>query len=269
MILLATGQGGMATLFWTAMAALSGGFVALGMDAHRYQAAVKARFAQTTSRLLSGFDHDTAATVDLARLRAWRLFPDPQGAVVEDRITGRRNGHTLSLSIMSVRYRRNIRKSNQSPELHVAAVEVETGPAGRAQTVLVPTAALARLRGGDVQRAQGLNLLSSGDEDFDAAYSIASSGPEETRALLSPTFRPAVLDLARGDGAAPRAAPYVVIMPFSLAVLFPLGLKDRAFVAKPYWVPLDADAVLAQFASDLARKIALINATLALLAPSG
>jgi hypothetical protein len=53
-----------------------------------------------------------------------------------------------------------------------------------------------------------------------------------------------------------------VFLPGYLAVLFPTKFADLAFHVPPYWVRIDADALLAQFASDLAVKNTLINAVL-------
>jgi hypothetical protein len=99
-----------------------------------------------------------------------------------------------------------------------------------------------------------------GDAGFDAAFHLRAS-PLEAAGLLSPAMRSAILALGE-KGQAGR--PFLVFLPGYLAVLFPTNLSNLAFHVPPYWVAIDADALLARFASDLAVKNSLLNAVLAL-----
>jgi hypothetical protein len=102
--LLVAGQGAGAAVIFGALAALSGWFIAMGNRATTYQTAVKSRFAKITSAHLSGFEQVVAPETDFERLRGWRLFPKLLAATTTDRITGKRDGRSLSLSEMSIDY---------------------------------------------------------------------------------------------------------------------------------------------------------------------
>ncbi|MCA9863108.1 MAG: hypothetical protein KC432_08810 [Thermomicrobiales bacterium] len=103
----------------------------------------------------------------------------------------------------------------------------------------------------------------TGDSDFDAAYSLRISDPGAVD-VLTADVRSAIRALGE---AAPAGHPYLVLKPGSLTVLFPTQQADLAFHVPPYWIALDADSLVAQFASDLALKNGLLNAVLAL--PNG
>lgn len=55
-----------------------------------------------------------------------------------------------------------------------------------------------------------------------------------------------------------------MFLPGYLAVLFPTNFAHLAFHVPPCWMAIDANALLAQFAFDLAVKNSQINAVLAL-----
>jgi hypothetical protein len=110
------------------------------------------------------------------------------------------------------------------------------------------------------EKISGLSQVTTGDAEFDAAYTLRV-GVATDAGLLTPALRTAILGL---DKSAPAGRPYLAFMPGYLAVLFPRTLVDWSFHVPPYWVPLDPAALLAQFASDLAVKNALLNAVLEL-----
>jgi hypothetical protein len=261
--LLLAGQGTGTVVIFSALAALSGGFLAMGNRASTYQTAVKSRFAKVTSGHLSGFEHDVDPKTDLARLREWRLFPEIRAATTTDRITGHRDGRSLSLSEMSIDYapraNRSTTGSTSDHGISVTVVEVASGAVDDALVTLTPQDAPWRLRSLQ-EKISGLSLVTTGDAEFDAAYTLRLGVATDAK-LLTPALRTAILGL---DKSAPAGRPYLVFMPGYLAVLFPRTLVDWSFHVPPYWVPLDPDALLAQFASDLAVKNALLNAVLAL-----
>lgn len=261
--LLVAGQGaGQAVIFGT-LAALCGWFLAMGNRATTYQTAVKSRFANVTSGHLSGFEHVVAPQTDLARLSGWRLLPKVLAATTTDRITGQRDGRSLSLSEMSIDYATRVNRSTTGSTsdhgISVTVVEVASGTVDDALITLTPLDAPWRLRSLQ-ENISNLSVVTTDDAEFDAAYTVRLGVATDAR-LLTPALRTAILGLEKS---APAGRPYLVYMPGYLAVLFPTKLVDIAFHVPPYWVPLDADGLLAQFASDLAVKNALINSVLAL-----
>ncbi|MBW6507889.1 MAG: hypothetical protein K0B00_14260 [Rhodobacteraceae bacterium] len=254
--LIAGGQGAATALIVGLIAAVVGWFIAMGNRSGKYQAAVKNRFGTVTSAHLSGFDHVVEPETDLAELRDWRLFPDLQSARTSDRIKGQRDGRSLSLSEMSIAFAPG-RRGGSDHVLSCSVVEVASSAVDGAILVLTPKEAPPRIL--EAQRkAADLLAASTGDAAFDAVYSLRASDPETAR-LLTTERRAAILAL--GD-VAPAAHPYLVFLPGYLVVLFPTMFADLAFHVPPYWVRIDAEALLAQFASDLALKNSLINAVL-------
>jgi hypothetical protein len=257
-ILLVAGQAVATAIVFGVVCALVGWFIAMGNRSGLYQSAVKTRFATVISAHLSGFDHTVEPETDLAKLQGWRLFPDLQSATTSDRIKGQRDGRSLSLSEMSIAYAQG-RRDRLDYVLPFSVVEVASGTVDGAIIVLTPKDAPPRIL--DAQgKAADLLPASTGDAAFDADYSLRTSDPDAAR-LLTPKLRAAILAL---DKAAPSGRPYLVFLPGYLAVLFPTTFADTAFHVPPYWVRIDAEALLAQFASDLAVKNSLINAVLSL-----
>jgi hypothetical protein len=257
-VLLAGGQGVVTAVIFGLLAAAVGWFIAMGNRSARYQAAVKSRFATVTSAHLSGFDHFVEPETDLARLRSWCLFPELQSARTLDTIKGQRDGRPLSLSEISIAYAPGKRGSSDHV-LPFSVVEVASNAVDGAILVLSPKDAPWR-----ILKAQGesadLQQASTGDPEFDAAYNLRTNDPAAAR-LMPPELRGAILAI---NGTAPADRPYLVFLPGYLAALFPTKFADLAFHVPPYWVPIDADALIARFASDLALKNALVNAVLSL-----
>jgi len=256
--LLIGGQAASTAVIFGALGAVVGWFIAMGNRSGSYQAAVKTRFATATSAHLSGFDHIVEPETDLAHLRSWHLFPDLQSAETLDRIKGARDGRSLSLSEMSVAFAPG-RRGKLDHTLTLSAVEVASGAIDGAVIVLTPKDAPPRLLQSQAS-ASDLPVGATGDAAFDATYTLRLN-PPEAAGQLSSALRTAILDLGNKG---PAGRPCLVFMPGYLAVLFPTNFSDLAFHVPPYWVPIDADALLAQFASDLAVKNSLINAVLAL-----
>jgi hypothetical protein len=254
--LLAGGQAASSAVIFGLLSALVGWFIAMGNRSSRYQAMVKTRFATVISTHLSGFDHVVEPETNLATLRGWHLFPDLQSAQTSDRIKGQRGGRSLSLSEMSVAYAPGRRNSNDHV-LSLSVVEVASDVVDGAIVVLTPKDGPPRILEAQ-SKTNDLAAASTGDEKFDAAYSLRTSDPESGR-LLTPERRAAILGL---DKVAPAGRPYLVFLPGYLGVLFPIRFADLAFHVPPYWIPIDPEALLAQFASDLAVKNGLINAVL-------
>lgn len=256
--LLASGHDGTQALIFGVLGAVVGWFIAMGNRSGSYQAAVKNRFATVTSAHLSGFEHIVEPETDLAHLRSWHLFPDLQSARTRDRIKGVRDGRSLSLSEMSVAYAPG-RRDHPDQTISLSVVEVESSAVDGAVIVLTPKDAPYRMLESQA-RSSSLSTATSDDADFDTAYSLRLSPPDAV-GQLSPAMRSAILALGEKG---PAGRPCLVFLPGYLAVLFPTNFSDVTFHVPPYWVPIDADALLAQFASDLAVKNSLINAVLAL-----
>lgn len=245
-------------LIFGVLGAVAGWFIAMGNRSGSYQAAVKTRFATVTSAHLSGFDHIVEPATDLARLRTWQLFPELQSARTLDRIKGTRDGRSLSLSEMSVAFAPG-KRSRLDHSLTLSVIEVASGAVDGAVIVLTPKDAPLRLLDSQA-RSSDLPAGTTGDAAFDAIYTLRLN-PPDAASQLSPALRTAILDLGRKG---PAGRPFLVFLPGYLAVLFPTNFSDLAFHVPPYWVPIDAEGLMAQFASDLAVKNSLINAVLAL-----
>ncbi len=250
------GQGLAAGVIFGLVAAVTGWFIAMGKLPGQYQAAVKNTFAKAVSGHLSGFDHVVDPETDMARLRSWRLFPELQSARTLDRITGTRNGRSLTLSEMSIAYAPG-KRGRLDLSVSVSVVEVASEAVEGALLVLTPHDAAPHILEAQ-RRAADPMVVSTGDPQFDAVYSVRSDDPDAGR-RLGPALRSAILSLS---DTGPAGRPCLVFLPGYLAVLFPTSFSDRAFHVPPYWVPIDSDSLLAQFASDLALKNGLINAVL-------
>lgn len=256
--LLVGGQDVTTALIFGGLGAVAGWFIAMGNRSSTYQAAVKNRFARVTSAHLSGFDHIVEPATDPAHLRTWQLFPELQSARTLDRIKGTRDGRALSLSEMSVAFAPG-RRGSVDQTISLSVVEVASGAVDGAVIALTPKDAPRRLLESQA-RSSDLPAATTGDAAFDAIYTLRLN-PSDATSQLSPALRSAILDLGRKG---PAGRPFLVFLPGYLAVLFPTKFSDLAFHVPPYWVPIDAEGLMAQFASDLAVKNSLINAVLAL-----
>jgi len=257
--LLLAGQNAGSAVIFGVLAALAGWFIAMGNRASTYQTMVKSRFASVTSTHLTGFTHDVDPQTDLARVRNWHLFPELQSANTTDRITGQRDRRSVSLSEMSIAFAPRLKRDHGDHGLSVTVIEVASDAVKDALMVLTPRDAPSRLRAGQDLNTE-LKTVTTGGSAFDAAYTLRLGGSDDA-GLLTPALQAAILDLEK---MAPAGRPYLVFMPGYLAVLFPTEFADLAFHVPPYWIPLDPDALIARFASDLAVKNGLLNAVLAL-----
>lgn len=261
--LLAGGQGLVISALFGLMAALLGWFMAMGHRPARYQAAVKDGFGRLVTGQLLGLEHIVEPQTDLARLHQWQLFAELQSARTLDRIEGLREGRPVSLSEMSIAYapggssRAAARSDMADKALSVSVVEVAWSVPGGEVLALTPRDAPARIldpRHGKI----ALPVVSTGDAAFDEAYVVRCNGSQVQR-VLTPWLRASILAL---DRVAMAGRPYLSIQPGRLAVLFPSKFADLAFHVPPYWVPIDADALVAQFASDIALRHNLVKAVL-------
>lgn len=260
--LLLGGQGLVSALIFGALAAVAGWFLAMGHRASKYQAAVKSRIAPVTTGLLAGFDHGVEPETDLARVRDWQLFPKLQSARTLDRVAGVKNGFAVRLSEMQVGYSSSAKLDMIDHTLSFAVFEVQVASDGIGAIALTPNDAPPRLLA-EQAKSDGLRATLTGDADFDRVYRVRVN-PPDALAALTPDLRSAILGLAVE---APAGRPYVVLTPEYLVVLFPTLHADLAFHVPPYWVPIDAQALVAQFASDLAARTKLLNAVLNLPFP--
>lgn len=261
--LLFTGQGIFVALIFGILAAFVGWFIAMGNRSSTYQTTVKSCFVPVISEYLGGFDHVVEPETDLAQLRSWCLFPVLQSARTTDRLIGVRDGCEVTLSEMLIAYAPN-RRSNKKHNLgdytlNFTVIQMTSDWGNDVSIVLTPKDAPSRLLLVQSKTSEMPETL-TGDSAFDEAYSLRISDPGAVD-LLSAEMRDAILALIE---IAPGSRPYLVFRPGFFAVLFPTQLADLAFYVPPYWISLDADALVAQFASDLALKNALLNAVLAL-----
>ncbi|MCK9504602.1 MAG: hypothetical protein M0Q95_10505 [Porticoccaceae bacterium] len=259
--LLFTGQGIFVALIFGILAAFVGWFIAMGNRSSTYQTTVKSCFAPVISEYLGGFDHVVEPETDLAQLRGWCLFPVLQSARTTDRLIGVRDGREVTLSEMLIAYapRRNKKHNLGDYTLNFTVIQMASDWGNDVSIVLTPKDAPPRLLLAQSKTSE-LAVTLTGDSAFDEVYSLRISDPGAVD-LLPAEMRYAILALIE---IAPGSRPYLVLRPGFFAVLFPTQLADLAFYVPPYWISLDADALVAQFASDLALKNALLNGVLAL-----
>lgn len=249
--------------------ALAGGLIgwgfAAGDPAKQWQKEMREGFGQTLAARLSGFAHVSMPPPDTARLEALRLFGKVIDVTISDRLTGHRDGRDLALSTMRIVYSASEnpltpRDGRDHPILFTDMVEVETAAEDAPMIVGVGKAPFDVLRDTPA-KAHGLTPFETQDPAFDATFYLFSSDPEAARHFLTDELRSALIALSERHGHEP---PHLVIMPRYLAVLFSRLTPKAAFQSRPFWVPVDAERTLAQFASDLADRNAMINDVLSL-----
>lgn len=248
-------------LIFGIFAAFAGWSIAMGNRSTTYQTKVKSCFAPVISGSLGGFDHVVEPETELAQLRAWCLLPELQSATTTDRLIGVRDGCEVTLSEKLITYapRSNKKHNLGDYTLNFTVIQIASGWGDDVTIVLTPRDAPSRLLLAQSKSSE-LTVTLTGDSTFDEAYTLRISNPGAVD-LLSAEMRHAILALNK---IAPRSRPYLVFKPGFLTVLFPTQLADLAFHVPPYWVPLDAEALGAQFASDLALKNALLKGVISL-----
>lgn len=244
--------------------ALTGGLIGWGAAARapaaEWQKEMREGFGQVLAERLSGFAHVSMPPPDVERLDALRLFGKIIQVDVSDRLTGHRDGRDLALSTMAIKYAsvenpRTRRDGRDYPILFADMVEFETAAKDAPLIVGVGKTPYDVLRDTPA-KVHGLTPFETQDQGFDATFYLFSSEPEAAKRFLTEKLRTALIALSEHHGHEP---PHLVIMPGYLAVLFSRLTLKTAFQSRPYWVPVDAERTLMQFASDLAVRNAMIN----------
>ncbi|MFO7920314.1 MAG: hypothetical protein R6U99_05765 [Nioella sp.] len=243
---------------------LAGGLIGWGVAARapasEWQKQMREGFGQVLAERLSGFAHVSMPPPDVERLNALRLFGKIIKVDVSDRLTGHRDGRDLALSCMAIKYSAvenpiTSRDGRDYPILYTDMVEVETAAKDAPLIVGVGKTPYDVLRNTPA-KVHGLTSFETHDPGFDAKFYLFSSDPEAAKRFLTEKLRTALIAVSERHGLEP---PHLVIMPGYLAVLFPRLTLKTAFQSRPYWVPVDAEKTLMQFASDLAGRNAMIN----------
>lgn len=243
---------------------LAGGLIGWGVAARapaaEWQKEMREGFGQVLAERLSGFAHVSMPPPDVERLNALRLFGKIIKVDVSDRLTGHRDGRDLALSCMAIKYSAvenpiTPKDGRDYPILYTDMVEVETAAKDAPLIVGVGKTPFDVLRNTPA-KVHGLTPFETQDPSFNAAFYLFSSDPEAAKQFLTDGLRAALITLSERHGHEP---PHLVVMPGYLAVLFSRLTLKTAFQSRPYWVPVDAEKTLMQFASDLAGRNAMIN----------
>lgn len=247
--------------------AVAGGLLAWGAAARgpaaQWQKQMREGFGKTLAKRLSGFDHTAFAKPDRERLEALHLFGKVISVEVADRINGHREGRDLALSTMRIKYSARAKPlagKRDKPILYCDMVEVETKAEDAPLIIGVGKSAYDVLRD-TPEQVHKLTRLDLDDHSFAQKFHLFSSDPESAKQFLHDDLRTALVTICERHGNDP---PHFVIMPRYMAVLFPRLTLPKVFRSRPYWIPVDAERTLAQFASDLAERNAIINNVLSL-----
>jgi len=238
------------------------------MNGAGYHDAAKQIFGAAVAGHLSGFTYAATAEPDHERIRGWKLFPRLDQVRCRDLMTGKRGGRAVSLSTLTVMYdkTRELEKDRQHRQpigLTATCIEVETGPGAEGVTVLAPKRS-RQSPGAHPGLTFGLETIETGDQNFDAKYTVFSTEPDAARHLLDATMRQRIAWL---PGANDDNLPFLIFQPNALVALYEIRGIHTPFTPPPIWIPLDSKSMLAHFASDLAVKHGLLTATLDLGPP--
>lgn len=249
--------------------ALAGGLIGWGAAARapaaQWQKDMREGVGRTLAERLSNFAFVAMPPPDITRLEALRLFGKVTRVDIADRLTGHRDGRDLALSTIRIEYSSRARPlartdGRDRPVLCADMVEVETAANDAPLIVGVGKAPYDVLR--DVPaRVHGLAPFETQDPAFDTLFHLFSGDPDAARQFLTDELRAALVALSERHGHEP---PHLVIMPRYLVVLFSRLTVQTVFQSRPYWVPVDTERTLSQFASDLANRNAMINDVLSL-----
>lgn len=259
-LVLSVGGGILGTLIIGACAGLAAWTYAQHHEARLYTNAVKSAFGEAVAGDLSGFSYDATPDTDQTRLASWRLFPELRSTEATDRMTGTREGRTITLMRLTVAYGRTGGKNKREISTTVICAEVETGPGAEGLTVIAPLKSDTLLRDAP-ERKHGLARISTSDSEFDKKFRVFTSDPEGTARLLDPSM---ISRIAALESVAQERLPFLIFMPGYLAILFPVPPLTMSFTPHPFWVPLDGKETLETFASDLAVKHSHLMAALAI-----
>jgi hypothetical protein len=220
---------------------------------------------------LSDLIVDPAPDIPRDWFAALGLFQRVRKVIVDLRLTGERDGRIVGVTRVGLMFGEDDRYSEKHDKgLTFVMVQIACPEsAGRESvTAVMPTDASWNVRSSP-KLANGLKAAPTGDTTFDALYT-AFGDPEP----LTPALRAGFADLERQARCAKHGMaevapgkglrPWVALIPGQVVVLTPLAMFDGAFEPPPFWVPLEADALIPAFASDLAVLDGYLNAALSL-----
>jgi len=200
-----------------------------------------------------------------------RLVQPVRKVIVDLRLTGQRAGRIVGVTRVGLMFgtdSRHSEKHDKGLTFVMVQIDMPETAAREGVTVVMPTDAGWNVK--SVPRlAHGLKSVPTGDETFDALYTVYGDP-----APLTPALRAGFADLGRHARSARHGLaevapgqgrrPWVAILPGQLVVLTPLSMFDGAFEPPPFWVPLDPDTLIPAFAADLAVLDGYLAAALSL-----
>ncbi len=265
---LVSGQGLALALAVGAGLALAAFWLVQLRPAANYVRAARASFGSEVAAYLSDFEYYARTAPDLRRIGRWKLFPRVLDPLMDDYMTGSRDGRQVALYRLGITYREAGGRAGSARRLTAVCVEAETGPGCTGAVVLLPRWANAALRAGPAG-THGLLPVAACDGALEPEYEVFAESPSECGLLLNPAMCDRIRALAGRQAALhPDRIPVLVFLPGYLAALFPLRDGVALFTPPPFWRPLDPQATLAQLAADLATKHAILMETLE-LGPNG
>jgi hypothetical protein len=191
--------------------------------------------------------------------------------IVDLRLSGQRDGRVVGVTRVGLMFGADENYSEKHDKgLTFVMVQIELpGTAHREGiTAVMPTDASWNVRSSP-KLSHGLAATPTGDKTFDALYTVYGDPTP-----LTPALRAGFAELERHTRSATHGMaevtpgkglrPWLAIIPGQLVVLTPLAKFDGAFEPPPFWVPLDPDALIPAFASDLAVLDGYLNAALSL-----
>lgn len=220
---------------------------------------------------LSDLIVDPAPDIPRAWFAALGLFQPVRKVIVDLRLTGQHAGRIVGVARVGLMFGTDENYSEKHDKgLTFVMVQIELPEtAGRAGvTAVMPTDAGWNVRFSP-KLSNGLSATPTSDKTFDALYTVYGDAM-----ALTPALRAGFADLewqtrCASHGMAEVAPgtglrPWMAILPGQLVVLTPLAKFDGAFEPPPFWVPLDPDALIPAFASDLAVLKGYLDAALSL-----
>lgn len=201
-----------------------------------------------------------AAALSKARVDGWQLLPPVREIIVDDRLTGTREGCAVAVSRVGFQFGNRANATTEAGgglAFVIAEVTLPDAPEDvEGITVILGTdgALVGRIA---PTLSHRLPRTATGDAEFDARYAVFGA-----LTPLSPAARAAFAALeavTRSDRSTTAEVPpgtglrpAVVIRPGRLVVLTPLALFDGALEPPAFWEPLDPAGMIPAFASDLA-----------------
>jgi len=259
-----SGQGIAVSLLASAGMALAAYWGVQVRPGARYLTQARETFGREIAAYLSDFHFVPRASPDLRRIARWKLFPRVGSPLMDDYMTGTRDGRQVAMYRFGVTYRDGSRGTVTARRLTAACAEVETGHGCSGAVVMLPRWADAALRTGPAG-TYGLHPVQACDGLLDPYYEVFAELPADCGHLLNPGRCARIRALADSHAARDRErVPVLVFLPGYLAALFPLPTGEPLFSPPPFWRALEPEAAVARFASDLAVKHALLMETLEL-----